>query len=220
MKKITLITLITLLTITLETECLDGSKCPNNKTCCRCDVYEPNIFNKYTKACEELIFLNDLINNHDELLLDQLFLISANSIPNYLQAIEESKVLLSNNNETKNLLNNKLSNYILENFEIYDDYETCKLFSNNNNNEQNDKNKFIIVESKFMSLNNYEEDIKGKSVNIRLIKNNKKKILECEFKNKSKLYLENIKTHRDNNIYYKFIEYNPMNPISSIEKNT
>ncbi len=34
MKKITLITLITLLTITLETECLDGSKCPNNKTCC------------------------------------------------------------------------------------------------------------------------------------------------------------------------------------------
>jgi hypothetical protein len=193
---------------------------PNNKTCSCSDVYEPNIFNKYTKACEELIFLNDLINNHDELLLDQLFLISANSIPNYLQAIEESKVLLSNNNETKNLLNNKLSNYILENFEIYDDYETCKLFSNNNNNEQNDKNKFIIVESKFMSLNNYEEDIKGKSVNIRLIKNNKKKILECEFKNKSKLYLENIKTHRENNIYYKFIEYNPMNPISSIEKNT
>ena len=193
---------------------------PNNKTCSCCNVYEPNIFNKYTKAYEELIFLNDLINNHDELLLDQLFLISANSIPNYLQAIEESKVLLSNNNETKNLLNNKLSNYILENFEIYDDYETCKLFSNNNNNEQNDKNKFIIVESKFMSLNNYEEDIKGKSVNIRLIKNNKKKILECEFKNKSKLYLENIKTHRENNIYYKFIEYNPMNPISSIEKNT
>ena len=193
---------------------------PNNKTCSCCDVYELNIFNKYTKACEELIFLNDLINNHDELLLDQLFLISANSIPNYLQAIEESKVLSSNNNETKNLLNNKLSNYILENFEIYDDYETCKLFSNNNNNEQNDKNKFIIVESKFMSLNNYEEDIKGKSVNIRLIKNNKKKILECEFKNKSKLYLENIKTHRENNIYYKFIEYNPMNPISSIEKNT
>lgn len=193
---------------------------PNNKTCSCSDVYEPNIFNKYTKACEELIFLNDLINNHDELLLDQLFLISANSIPNYLQAIEESKVLSSNNNETKNLLNNKLSNYILENFEIYDDYETCKLFSNNNNNEQNDKNKFIIVESKFMSLNNYEEDIKGKSVNIRLIKNNKKKILECEFKNKSKLYLENIKTHRENNIYYKFIEYNPMNPISSIEKNT
>ena len=193
---------------------------PNNKTCSCSDVYEPNIFNKYTKACEELIFLNDLINNHDELLLDQLFLISANSIPNYLQAIEESKVLLSNNNETKNLLNNKLSNYILENFEIYDDYETCKLFSNNNNNEQNDKNKFIIVESKFMSLNNYEEDIKGKSVNIRLIKNNKKKILECEFKNKSKLYLENIKTHRENNIYYKFIEYNPMDPISSIEKNT
>ena len=193
---------------------------PNNKTCSCSDVYEPNIFNKYTKACEELIFLNDLINNHDELLLDQLFLISANSIPNYLQAIEESKVLSSNNNETKNLLNNKLSNYILENFEIYDDYETCKLFSNNKNNEQNDKNKFIIVESKFMSLNNYEEDIKGKSVKIRLIKNNEKKILECEFKNKSKLYLENIKTHRENNIYYKFIEYNPMNPISSIEKNT
>ena len=71
-----------------------------------------------------------------------------------------------------------------------------------------------------MSLNNYEEDIKGKSVNIRLIKDNKKKILECEFKNKSKLYLENIKTDRKNNIYYKFIEYNPMNPISSIEKNT
>ena len=193
---------------------------PNNKTCSCSDVYEPNIFNKYTKACEELIFLNDLINNHDELLLDQLFLISANSIPNYLQAIEESKVLSSNNNETKNLLNNKLSNYILENFEIYDDYETCKLFSNNKNNEQNDKNKFIIVESKFMSLNNYEEDIKGKSVKIRLIKDNKKKILECEFKNKSKLYLENIKTDRKNNIYYKFIEYNPMNPISSIEKNT
>lgn len=193
---------------------------PNNKTCNCSDVYEPNIFNKYTKACEELIFLNDLINNHDELLLDQLFLISANSIPNYLQAIEESKVLSSNNDETKNLLNNKLSNYILENFEIYDDYETCKLFSNNKNNEQNDKNKFIIVESKFMSLNNYEEDIKGKSVLIRLIKNNKKKILECEFKNKSKLYLENIKTDRKNNIYYKFIEYNPMNPISSIEKNT
>ena len=84
---------------------------PNNKTCSCSDVYEPNIFNKYTKACEELIFLNDLINNHDELLLDQLFLISANSIPNYLQAIEESKVLSSNNNETKNLLNNKLSNY-------------------------------------------------------------------------------------------------------------
>ncbi len=193
---------------------------PNNKTCSCSDVYEPNIFNKYTKACEELIFLNDLINNHDELLLDQLFLISANSIPNYLQAIEESMVLSSNNDETKNLLNNKLSNYILENFEIYDDYETCKLFSNNKNNEQNDKNKFIIVESTFMSLNNYEEDIKGKSVKIRLIKNNEKKILECEFKNKSKLYLENIKTDRKNNIYYKFIEYNPMNPISSIEKNT
>ena len=84
---------------------------PNNKTCSCCDVRELNIFNKYTKAYEELIFLNDLINNHDELLLDQLFLISANSIPNYLQAIEESKVLSSNNNETKNLLNNKLSNY-------------------------------------------------------------------------------------------------------------
>ncbi len=84
---------------------------PNNKTCSCCDVRELNIFNKYTKAYEELIFLNDLINNHDELLLDQLFLISANSIPNYLQAIEESMVLSSNNNETKNLLNNKLSNY-------------------------------------------------------------------------------------------------------------
>ena len=34
MKKIILITLITLYTITLQTECLDGSKCPNNKTCC------------------------------------------------------------------------------------------------------------------------------------------------------------------------------------------
>ena len=34
MKKITLIILITLLTITIETECLDGRKCPNKKTCC------------------------------------------------------------------------------------------------------------------------------------------------------------------------------------------
>ena len=197
---------------------------PNNKACCCCDAYELNNFNEYTKAYEQLIFLNELINNHDEFLLDQLFLISANSIPNYLQAIEESKVLSSNNNETKNLLNNKLNNYKLENFEIYDDYGTCELFSKNKNNEQNDKNKFIIVESKFMYLmkkDEKEDIIKGKSVKIILRKNKKKKILECEFKNKSKLYLENIKTNRENNtIYYKFIEYNPMNPISSIEKNT
>ena len=167
--------------------------------CCNVDISKI----KFMKAYHRIESINDLIKDHDNITIDKLFLIKANSLINFLNIIENSGVLKDGNNEeNETLLNSNFikNDYKPESIEIYNDYIKCKEIAINDKNGEND-NKFIIVDEKVIKILNDKSDLEQSVILVKSIIN-EKQIIECKFNSEiDKLIIENIKT-----IYYKFID--------------
>lgn len=135
------------------------------------------------------------------------FLINAKSISNFLEIINNSKVLSLLNKEEKlkkkeSILRDSLDKYNTDNkkkdinIEIYSDYNSCKSNTNDNNNKIKE---FIIVGDKF--LNNINLPIKNEKIKVTIDKKNSKII----FPSNQIINYEKIKNKKG---LYKFVENN------------
>lgn len=109
----------------------------------------------------------------------KVFLISAESIPEFLKIIEESKILEYKNNSTENMMKiyekqliELFKGYKLEtNMKIYNDFVTCKDIAGDNNEKANE---FIIVDQKFLEITELEKENEDKYLLIKYIDNRQK----------------------------------------------
>ena len=109
---------------------------------------------EYNTAYKNIYTESDIINSEK----DKIYLISRDSMYNFIKIIEDSKILEIKNNadeESIKLIKIKEDNlaksfadYQLEkNITFYDDYYKCKNIGNNNNQSENE---FIIVNKEFL----------------------------------------------------------------------
>ena len=139
-----------------------------------------------------------LINNFKDISFDA-YLISTNTIPNFIKIIKKLNILeylITKNNEINELeskLNECLGNYKLEeNIKLIYDYEDCKNIIKNGY-------EFIIVDELFcrvMKIDEYYLENKKVNINIDISK----------FKHEIKFNSDNIIDFRENDTgFYKFL---------------
>ena len=98
------------------------------------------------------IIINRL-NDSDSQFND--YLISSNSIPNFINLLKENDILkqLENKNikDLEDKLNDKLKKYNIEkNLIIYSTFDQCKNFIENKDENFKNENEYIIVDEKFL----------------------------------------------------------------------
>ncbi len=139
-------------------------------SCDKSETKLQNLMNKFQimKNC------NYLITNHTEIKINDVFLISTQSIPNFIKCIEDSNILNKEEHLSLELLKDKFKNIgIEENAIILSKYIDCRKIS-----EDDNLNQFIIVDKRFFSKE-YEVFLVNKSVTIE--SNKKKKIKKIIF---------------------------------------
>ena len=141
-----------------------------------------------------------------------VYLISTNSIPDFVAFLNEKKEKLDKlmNEQKQNLdpLINELSSYEINynEIQIYNDYEKCKEIMDKNNEEENE---FMIVNDKIIKIMNIP-GANDKCVKMKYYKNNQ---LEIEFISSHKaLYMTTT-----NDDYYKFIKCEDNNNNQNIK---
>ena len=159
------------------------------------EIVENGFFDAY-KSMKEIILL---LNNFEEVSINA-YLISVNTIPNFINIIKSLNILdflkTKNNelNELESKLNDCLKNYKLEKeIKIINNFKDC-------NNLPNNDNEFIIVDELFcrvMKIDQYYEE--NKKVNIY--------IDEKKFKYEIRFYSNEIIDFREqqNTGFYKFL---------------
>ena len=130
--------------------------------------------------------------------LNDIYLLSVKSIPNFINFIEQEEVLENlntdnndNNKRFKEKFFNDNKTYRLDKIIIiYDSYQKCKNIAKNRNNE----NEFIIVEKDFIEL--IKDDNKDSLINKKVILNKN----QMKIKFLSKL----LKIKEKTNVIYEF----------------
>lgn len=130
---------------------------------------------EYVNSYKYMITDSDIKNIEDE-NNSFFYLIMTKSLPNFIEIIEESKILEHKNNSTNDsiskyekILKMLFNGYILEeNIKIYDGYNICNIIANTKNNSDNE---FILVTLDFL----YLIDLQDKYLNYVLIKFDKDK---------------------------------------------
>ena len=150
--------------------------------------------NKYDQSYKYILVDSDIkkINNEDKLFL---YLLSVNSFPNFIEIIEQSKILEHKNSSTnepidkyEKELKKLFDKYILEEgIKIYDNYDLCNDIAKTKNNI----NEFIIVTFDFLELIKLQNQYL-KYVLIKLDNKNKNYIYFS--KNDKKLYFNRKRT--------------------------
>ena len=134
--------------------------------------------------------IKSLITSFKNNKIDNLYLISTESINNFIQLIKQYKVFRNSKEETR--LKKSLYNYELEqNIKIYYDLEECqKLITQNNEN-----NEFIIVNEEF---NKYMNIKYNENMSVEVDKTNWKIIFNSK---------EEKISFKENEIgFYQFVE--------------
>jgi len=120
---------------------------------------------EYNTTYKNIYTESDIINSEK----DKIYLISRDSMYNFIKIIEDSKILEIKNNadeESIKLIKIKEDNlaksfadYQLEkNITFYDDYYKCKNIGNNNNQSENE---FIIVNKEFLEKLKFKKSMKA-----------------------------------------------------------
>ena len=130
---------------------------------------------EYVNSYKYMITDSDIKNIEDE-NNSFFYLIMTKSLPNFIEIIEESKILEHKNNSTNDsiskyekILKILFNGYILEeNIKIYDCYNICNIIANTKNNSDNE---FILVTLDFL----YLIDLQDKYFKYVLIKFDKDK---------------------------------------------
>jgi len=147
---------------------------------------------KFISAFKDVSSMQTKLNNNSNFPIN-CFLISAQSIPNFLNIILNSK------EETDRLEN--LIKYQLEtNIKVYDDIDTCLDIYYKND----ERNKFVIVGKDFIKNMEIKEGNQ-----VKLEKNNNK--IKVVFKDKN----GKIIIIKDSNYIYKFFEYESTTSIKA-----
>ena len=151
------------------------------------------LFDAY-KSMKETILL---INNFEDISFDA-YLVSTNTIPNFIEIIKSLNILeylITKNNELSELelkLNKRLDNYKLEkDIKLIYDYKDCQ-------NTIRSGDEFIIVDELFCRVMEIEQYyLENKKVNINIDRS--------KFKHEIKFYSDNIIDFREIHTgFYKF----------------
>ena len=145
------------------------------------------------------IIINRL-NDSDSQFND--YLISSNSIPNFINLLKENDILKQfENKNIKDLedkLNDKLKKYNIEkNLIIYSTFDQCKNFIENKDENFKNENEFIIVDEKFLKRMKIEFET-NKKVKIIIDKNKNMKIKFSDFE-------QEILFKKKDNGFYMFL---------------
>ena len=111
--------------------------------------------------------------------LENIYLLSTNSIPKFVQFINQQVVLTnlhSDNNrddsEFRNCLSNDIDYELFQNIKSYDSYQSCKDIAERN---KDDENEFIIVEKDFIeSINSNDDRLINRKVKLNINENEMK----------------------------------------------
>ena len=161
---------------------------------------------KYYKGFSSIIEIKNWISKTNSGSID-VYLISTKSIPNFINIVNNSKILerkIDIIEIEENYLNEGLGQYALDkNIKIYFDFQECK----NLVDKDNEDNEFIIVDCKFlnsMDMRNFLD----KKVELKI--NNKYSIKKIKFSNsKEYLYINEKKPG-----IFKFYTNNDLNQIN------
>lgn len=161
--------------------------------------------NKYFLAYENIKSVHNLIKNDALNSQSNLFLISTKSIRNFIEIMNNSKVLSPSDEsellEYEKNLKKSLIKYEQETFKIYSDYKKCLSII-----DKQEMNEFIIVNEDFMK--NMRYPIEEKNEVKLIVKDKNAHILEVEFSSNEKVEIKNKET-----IFYEFIKKNENNNI-------
>lgn len=206
------------------------------------NIYHKYPYNAYESIKSILFRLNDT-NNKNEIELNNVYLISTDSIREFIKRLEQSKVLdyLKSDNynlndiiDHENILKQLLKDYKLEkNIKFYCNFVQCFRLAEQDIEKENE---FIIVEELFIrGMGIINNDIKKKEVTVNVNKDNSKniikfrtsdRILRFEEKNKSSFYkfiigIENnslcISTDLDNSEEDIYLKFNPKLEIEFLD---
>ena len=172
--------------------------CENNNCDCsdKPEVKDFNFEKKYYSFKKTL----KKINKENHSTLNDIYLLSVKSIPNFIKFIEQEEILKNlntdNNDNDKQIKEKFFSNnkpYGLdEEIIIYDSYQNCKNIAEENKDNENE---FIMVEKDFIELIKTNND---KLINKKVILN----ISEMEIK----FHLYVLKIREKRNVIYEFIK--------------
>ena len=147
---------------------------------------------KFTSAFKDVSSMQTKLNDNSNFPIN-CFLISAQSIPNFLNIILNSK-------EESDRLENLIKYQLETNIKVYDDIDTCLDICYKND----ESNKFVIVGEDFIKKMEIKE-----CNQVKLEKNNNKIKVVFEDKNGKIIIL------KDSNYIYKFFEYESTTSIEA-----
>ena len=162
----------------------------------------------------------------------KIFLISAESIPQLLKIIEESKILEYKNNSIESMMKiyekqliDLFRGYKLEtNMKIYNDFVECKDIAGDSNEKANE---FIIVDEKFLEIAELERENEKKYLIIEDI-NDRQKIyfpkadlsLDFKYKRKGIFCFTNVDYENNDKISFDSVNNNSIILKRKLKKNS